>query len=277
MFSLLTWCCSPDEIPSKGVYADDISTRERPDSDCVIAELAPRIAWKPQLAASYSVPSDKTAGEKRRPAPAEAARVRTIAHEERESSWEHLGTELEAQKKLWQNGSRDQRFSGAVASVASKIEWAQASHDASPGPAHEALREALQRHAGGDPGGGLLGAPLVEALEDVLDAERRLTACMQLSGLLEASVVVSATDVEAMLDECDLSDEKLEAQVMSCLLGTQKQQDHRVGTILMPNGEFNAFDAAALHAPRGSCASPSARQRKRCYGPMSARNGPKGR
>jgi hypothetical protein len=273
MFNLFTWCCGPDEIPPKGVYSDDLSTSERPDNDCVIAEHAPRIAWKPQLATSYGVPQGKTVGEKRRPAPAEAARVRTIAHEERESSWEHLGTELEAQKKLWQNGSRDQRFTGAVASVASKIEWAQASHDASPGPAHEALREALQRHAGGDPGGGLLGAPLVEALEDVLDAERRLKACMQLSGLLEASVVVRAADVEAILAECDLSDEKLEAEVMSCLMGTKKQQDHRVGAILMPNGGFNAFDAAALHAPRGS---PSARQRRR-YGPMSARNGPKGR
>jgi hypothetical protein len=273
MFNWFTWCCACEpEIPQKGLYSDNPSTCEqRADTDCVIAELAPSIAWKPQLGASYATP-DKV-GEKRRPAPAEAARVRTIAHEEIESSWEHLAAELQAQKKLWQSGGRDQGSAGAAASVASKIEWAQASHEASPGPAHDALREALQRHAGRDPGGGLLGAPLVEALEDVLDAERRLKACMRLSGLLEAPVVVRAADVEAILAECDLSDEKLEAQVMNCLLGNQKQQDKRVGQIPMPNDGFNAFDTAALHAPRGTA---SARIRRR-YGPMSARNGPKGR
>jgi len=130
--------------------------------------------------------------------------------------------------------------------------------------------QALQRQNGADPGAGLLDGSTVEALEDVLDAERRVKACLRLSTMLEAEHVVPAAEIEAVLEECDLADEKLEARVTTCLQGNQKQQDTRVGGLSMP--QINAFDAAPLHAPRGSTSA----RRRRTYGPMSAR-GPKGR
>jgi hypothetical protein len=194
-----------------------------------------------------------------------------VASEEVESTWESLSVEFEAQKKLWLSG---QGNNGAVASLSSKIEWAQANYEGNSGPAIEALEQVLAVNDGPGEGAGCLGQALLEAVEDAVEAERRLKACLRLSALLEGEEVVDAAKAEVFLDECDLADEKLKAQVHSCLIGAQKVQgDKRVGSLAMP--EMNAFDACPLHAPRGSV---SARMRRRQNGvtPMSARHGPKG-